>query len=131
MPTVCGWPKRTVETARASFETDFPEGRAMNIGVLLGDASGGLADGDLDCPEAIALAPVFLPPTRTFGRESKPRSHWLYIAKGAPTVKFEDPAGKGMLVELRANGGNKRYSPVVITCRASRSCGPIPRSNSP
>src|SRR5690606_32997876 len=39
-----------------------------NVGIRLGDPSGGLVDVDLDCAEAIALAPTFLPPTATFGR---------------------------------------------------------------
>jgi hypothetical protein len=39
-----------------------------NIGVLLGEASNGLIDIDLDCDEAIRLAQHFLPPTRTYGQ---------------------------------------------------------------
>ena len=35
-----------------------------NVGLGLGKASGGLADVDLDCPEAVQLASRFLPPTR-------------------------------------------------------------------
>lgn len=53
-----------------------------NVGVHLGPASGGMVDVDLDCPEAIALAPAFLPPTATFGRPSKPNSHYIYLCKG-------------------------------------------------
>ena len=42
-----------------------------NIGVVLGERSGGLVDIDLDCEEAIALAPHILPPTAMrFGRQS-------------------------------------------------------------
>ena len=48
-----------------------------NIGCLLGEPSGGLIDVDLDCIEAIAAAPYFLPPTdRIHGRKSKPESHY-------------------------------------------------------
>lgn len=61
-----------------------------NVGVNLGEASRGLADVDLDCPEALVLADRFLPPSWTFGRASKPRSHRLYLATGAITHKFED-----------------------------------------
>src|SRR4051794_32775770 len=39
-------------------------GKPQNIGVLLGPASGNLTDVDLDCREAIAVAPYFLPPTK-------------------------------------------------------------------
>ena len=51
-----------------------------NIGVLLGEPSGWLIDVDLDCDEAVALAPKFLPPTgATSGRPGKPASHWWYV----------------------------------------------------
>jgi AAA domain/Bifunctional DNA primase/polymerase, N-terminal len=88
-------------------------GQPQNIGVLLGEASGGLVDVDLDCDAAVLLAPYFLPPTgATFGRDSKRRSHWLYFASIA-TKKFRDPlvekqdateGDKAMLVELRSTG---------------------------
>src|SRR5215471_21191990 len=70
-----GWPD--IEFAPA----DFADG--MNIAIRLGKCSRDLADCDLDCEEAIALAPLYLPKTSAiFGRPSKPRSHWLYIAAG-------------------------------------------------
>lgn len=82
--------------------------KVYNIGVVLGDASGRLADIDLDCPEAILIAPQYLPPTRAkFGRESSPISHHLFTVDGpAPTyLKFTDPSlanKKGStIIELR------------------------------
>ena len=54
-----------------------------NIGILLGEPSGGLLDVDLDCPEALALAPNHLPPTAQFGRDSRPASHWVYLVDEA------------------------------------------------
>ncbi|MGH7096262.1 MAG: PriCT-2 domain-containing protein [Stellaceae bacterium] len=80
-----------------------------NVGVILGARSGELTDIDLDCPEALALADIYLPPTdATFGRKSKPRSHRLYIAPGARYESFADPlAGKdekSTLLEIRADG---------------------------
>jgi putative DNA primase/helicase len=76
-----------------------------NVGIALGGASGGLVDVDLDCQEAIALAPHMLPPTgMIFERESKPASHWIYKAPDpGKSLKLADPNG-GMLVELRAKG---------------------------
>lgn len=76
-----------------------------NVGVLLGERSGGLVDVDLDCPEAEQLAEVFLLRTEAvFGRESKPRSHFLYRASPIPpTKKFAAPDGS-TLVELRSSG---------------------------
>lgn len=84
-----------------------------NVGVLLGEPSGHLVDVDLDCPEAVALAPHLLPPTQAiFGRRSKPNSHWLYIAAPSPskTLKLTDERN-GTLVELRSNGGQTVFPP--------------------
>jgi hypothetical protein len=85
---------------------DYFNGQPQNIGVLLGEPSGGLADVDLDCRESIALASYFLPSSRAvFGRTSRPSSHYLYVVTDdeAKTVKFEDTDGK-MLLELRYTG---------------------------
>ena len=77
---------------------------ADNIGLLLGEPSGGLVDVDLDCPEALALAGDHLPETQSiFGRPPKRGSHHLYVARGAKSRRFADPLG-GMLVELRSSG---------------------------
>jgi hypothetical protein len=83
-----------------------------NIGVLLGEPSGWLVDVDLDCEEAVALAPTFLPPTgATSGRPGKPSSHWWYICEGAKTRKHQDPASKKMIVELRSTGAQTVVGP--------------------
>lgn len=91
----------------------FPN-RPMNISVLVGKPSGGLADIDLDVPLAILLAPRFLPRTDAiFGRDSARRAHWLYQIVGAattlswedPTIDKDDESGeRGMLVEFRFSG---------------------------
>ncbi len=63
------WPdlRITAETAARFFNGGF-----LNVSVLLGKPSGDLTDADLDCPEALALAPRFLPPTESvFGRPGK------------------------------------------------------------
>jgi hypothetical protein len=63
-------------------EADVPKyfnGQRQNVGVLMGQTSGGLVDVDLDCPEAIAIAPFVLPRTGAiFGRPSARAAHWLY-----------------------------------------------------
>lgn len=91
--------------------------RPRNVGVNLGEPSGGLADVDLDCEEALELAPRFLGGrdgrpwrTWTFGRASSPRSHWLFVANGAVSEKFRDlkPDGSrdgATICELRATPG--------------------------
>ncbi len=102
-PQLPGWQRLRLT------ETDLPRyfnGHAQNIGILLGAASGGLVDVDLDCPEALALADHFLPPTAAaFGRASKPRAHRLYRCDPPPrTTRFRDPADGATLVEARADG---------------------------
>jgi hypothetical protein len=101
-PNFRGWQKFSItEEALASRFNGQPQ----NIGVLLGEPSGGLIDIDLDSMETIHLALSFLPSTDTiFGRASKPRSHFLYLANPIPaTTKFKDIDGT-MLVELRSTG---------------------------
>jgi len=84
----------------------------QNIGVLLGEPSNDLVDIDLDCDEAIRLAPKFLPKTgAVFGRKSRPRSHRLYVAPGAKTKKFS--CADAMLVELRSTGAQTLFPPSV------------------
>ncbi len=75
----------------------------QNIGLILGEPSGGLVDVDLDVPEAVAIAGKFLPLTLTSGRESAWDSHWWYMAAGTACEKFKDLDAK-MLVELRSTG---------------------------
>lgn len=81
-----------------------------NVGVILGTVSGGLCDVDLDAYWALPLAPYFLPSTATFGRASKPRSHWLYYCAGLRSQRFSfERDGKVELVELRStNASNDR-----------------------
>jgi hypothetical protein len=81
-----------------------------NVGIILGEPSHGLADVDLDCLEAIELAPSLLPPTATFGRQSKPASHWLFHAPGSTTRQYK--AFGETLVELRSGtGGHQTVFP--------------------
>lgn len=60
-PVFAGWQefKITSEEAPEHFN-----GKPQNIGVRLGEPSGGLVDIDLDCPEASRLAPRLLPETQ-------------------------------------------------------------------
>jgi hypothetical protein len=96
-PRLKDWPNRQFRIA------DFdPEG---NLAIRLGQHSGNLVDGDLDCEEAIDLAPLYLPPTGAiFGRKSKPCAHWLYVSSGATFSTFGDPVARATLLELRADG---------------------------
>jgi hypothetical protein len=114
-PGTEGWQRTRYESEECldrAFPTDYPS----NIGLLCGDPSGGLLDADLDCPEAVALADTFLPPTaRVSGRPNNPDSHKWYQAVGAVkgTVPFADPTTKEKLVELRSTGGHTLVPPSV------------------
>jgi len=98
-------------------DSDLPlyfNGPPQNIGVLLGEPSGGLVDVDSDSLEALVLTPVFLPPTGcVFGRPSKTRSHREYVADPLPeTAQFKDTDGT-MLVELRSTGCQTLFPPSI------------------
>lgn len=108
-PGYDGWQKLrlTDDQIDARFAAD-----PMNVSVLPGTPSGGLADVDLDAALAVALADRFLPPTgAVFGRASARRSHRLYHITGAaktaswgdPTVETDGPE-RGMLLEFRFSG---------------------------
>lgn len=102
-PVASGWPQGQHDAAAIAAHV----ARGGNIGLRLGPLSGDLADLDLDCAEALALADLYLPETSAvFGRASKPASHRLYIAPGAIFANFADPLRdkKNTLLEMRAPG---------------------------
>jgi hypothetical protein len=115
-PNFSGWQK--FETTEAELTKHF-NGAAQNIGVLLHN---GLTDIDLDSSEAVRIADYFLPETEAeFGRAGKPRSHRLYLCKGASFEKFNNPflinsndeteRKKGCIVELRTGDGKQTVFP--------------------
>ncbi|WFT80299.1 bifunctional DNA primase/polymerase [Methylobacterium sp. CB376] len=103
------WQKRTITLENVG---KYFSSAQSNVGIQMGPKSKGLTDVDLDYIEAVKAAPYLLPETDAiFGRESKPRSHYLYRTNLSETFQgkaeeFKDPAG-GMLVELRIGGGGK------------------------
>ena len=109
-PVTTGWP------ALRLLEADVPQhfGEHDNIGLILGEPSGGLVDVDLDCPEARELAAQYLPPTPAVtGRPSAPYSHRWYIAEGAKTVKHQDSVDRSMIAELRSTGAQTVVGPSI------------------
>lgn len=91
-----------------------------NVGVLLGEPSGGLVDVDLDCPETRLLADRFLPSTGCrFERASSPNAHRFYRVRDLPpTTRYQDPRltgqdTRGTLVELRSTGAQTLVPPSV------------------
>ena len=137
------WPQRTLSEAETLLPTEFRADQARNIGINLGVNSGNLADVDLDSPEALALAYLFLPKTLVFGRKSTPQSHWLYTcpidkdtfedpirrktneekqkkkAKKASSADTDDnthtknPEDKSMLLEIRSTGCQTVFPPSI------------------
>ena len=106
------WPTQRLEPD--DIEREFVDGR--NLGLLLGEPSGGLADVDLDCPEAVALAAHTLPQTGTiFGRAGSPSSHWLYQCSPPDfrITRFADPVNGATLLELRGTGGQTMAPPSI------------------
>jgi hypothetical protein len=85
-----------------------------NVGLILGDRSGGLVDVDLDTTEAISLARHMLPETGMMhGRKGKPWSHYWYVTDPTPdTKRYKDTDG-ATLVELRSTGGQTIVPPSI------------------
>jgi hypothetical protein len=91
-----------------------------NLGILLVD---GYCDIDLDCPDAIALAPHFLPPTAMFGRVSAPESHWVYnllFKENEADLKWYEKRvipktvmELGTVAEFRYNNGQTVHPPSI------------------
>jgi Bifunctional DNA primase/polymerase, N-terminal len=106
-PVLTEWQKLDVTAATVP---NYFDGGDKNVGAIMGQRSNGLADVDLDCREAVALASYFLPPTGSiYGRAGKRKSHYLYRCPDPPdkaVVKFLDET-KGVIVELRVGGGGK------------------------
>ena len=100
-PVISGWQNLRLEGPEIP---NYFDGGPLNVGVLNGDPSGGLVDIDLDAPEAILIAPHLLPASSSvFGRDSKRRSHWLFVADPLEaTVQYEDSGD--MLLEYRSTG---------------------------
>jgi hypothetical protein len=101
-PRLKGWQHLRFDSAELVTRY-FPD--QTNIGVILGSASGGLVDVDIDSTEGLASSDRILPKTGSvFGRASKPSSHYLYhITGAAPSMMLTDPLTGDALVELRGD----------------------------
>lgn len=108
-PGFKGWQQLRLE--EVELHRHF-NGRPQNIGVLLGEPSNWLIDVDLDHARAVALADEFLPRTPAiFGRQGKPRSHWLYrVSAPLATKKFRSKSA-GMIAEVRSTGAQTVLPP--------------------
>jgi hypothetical protein len=115
-PVTQGW--QDLRLDQTALRTTFAV--PSNVGVLLGEASGGLVDIDLDCPEARAVARYLLPSTGLIsGHESAPESHWFFrVRSPLKTMQYIDPLGangesRAMLVERRATGAQTLIPPSI------------------
>lgn len=117
-PNRQGWQKE--RHTKEELPGVFIEG--INLGLLLGQPSGGLTDVDLDSHESHALAARILPKTEMIGgRASAPHSHYWYLCSPLPkTAKFLDPSTsedeRAMLLEFRGTGCQTVVSPSVHPC---------------
>jgi len=103
-----GWPELLLTVAE--LEAELRRGE-RGIGAILGEASGGLVDIDLDHEAAVELAPLFLPRTALVsGRPSRPRSHYWFVSTQARNLRFRSRQ-RGMLVELRSGPGAQTVVP--------------------
>jgi hypothetical protein len=104
-PKLTGWPDGNIHAHE--FEGEG------NIGLILGAPSEGLVDVDIDVPEAIQAADLFLPETdMVHGRLGAPRSHRWYRASGTKSKKYQDIDGES-LIEVRSTGMQTIVPPSV------------------
>ena len=72
-PKFPAWQKTKIASSEAEDYFQEPDG---NVAVVMGALSDNLVDIDIDCPEALSIAPYLLPETHLiFGREGNPASH--------------------------------------------------------
>ena len=109
-PEIKGW--QDLRISENEVDSYF-KAKRQNVGVLLGEPSGWLVDVDLDCDEAVRLAPHILPPTAAvFGRAGNRSSHRLYVSPDLKTTKFQ-AKDDGMLLELRSTRLQTLFPPSV------------------
>lgn len=111
-PTIVGWTewRFTTDEVPDRFRPDD------NIGIRLGDDVGRLICVDLDCDEALDLAPEYLMPTpAVLGRPGRPRSHWLYrvTTDGGHGRSLRDRLTNSAMVEVLYNGRQVVVGPSV------------------
>ena len=100
-PSISSWSTLSEEELYTHFSKN-----TGGIGLRWGDENHHLVDIDLDCEEAIVLAPKILPQTKTYGRDSAPESHWIYQVTDDPgkrkAFSVRTKECKSMLLEYRA-----------------------------
>lgn len=108
-PISKNWQEGTLN--EADVEHAFA-GRA-NVGIRLGNPSGGLVDIDIDSELTLRLTHLLPPTGMVHGRTGKPRSHFWYQIDGASpkTAQLKHPVTGEMIIELRSTGAQTVVPP--------------------
>lgn len=94
----------------------------FNVGVRLGEPSGGLCDIDFDMPQAAEIAELIWPAGATFGRPSNPKSHRVVLCADADRIvnldlplALQDQLGlpRARILEVRGNGHQTMFPPSI------------------
>jgi hypothetical protein len=116
-PPLQNWTHLRWESANKAEEafTRWQNEGVTNIGLVLGEASGGLVDVDLDHTKALRLRDYFLPPTpMKSGRAGRRLSHQWYLVEGdLPATRRHKMPDGSVSVELRASGHQTVIPPSV------------------
>lgn len=107
--------RREVSDEVAAEFAAYASQGAGNVGLLLGEPSGGLIDIDIDHPKASRLKGHFLPATpMRSGRPGRPDSHYWYRATGTmPGTRRYQMPDKSVSVELRSTGSQTVIPPSI------------------
>jgi putative DNA primase/helicase len=102
---------KTEEDVRAAFDGE------SNIGVVMGEASGGMVDIDVDEPRAAAFAMAWMPPTKwVFSRNATQSVHFIYRvdnkAELPATARFGMTRGRPFC-EVRTTGAQTMFPPSI------------------
>lgn len=87
-----------------------------NVGGLWGEPSNWIVDIDLDWDEAALFASYYLPDTFTYGRQTRPSTHYLYHCPGVTTASWSIRGGKNRVVkiaEIRSTGSQSVLPPSI------------------
>lgn len=114
-PLTKGWQNLRLTTDDVDYVFG---GKNQNIGLILGESSGWLVDVDLDCEEAVRLAPEYLPATEAVtGRTGQPGRHWWYISENCKhdphRDRFVEDCKQATTVELRSTGHQTVIGPSI------------------
>ncbi len=86
--------------------------RGGNVGMQLGEVSDWRSAVDNDCPEAVTLAPKFLPETLRVAKGNRTPDVYLYRSVGLGFETFKDLDGE-TLIDLKASANGKGHQIAV------------------